>query len=156
MPRQRSYREYYWNLSEEAREQHRAYMRDYQKARYVPKQRVPRTKNKSKNYLISEYVDSKKMELKQCADCQLPCEHWNVIMFAFDHLDPTQKSFALAKAKLQKGDVFKLIDAEIQKCELVCHNCHAYRTWVERAHLGQSVKKCNDLPLLEMMYDTHL
>jgi hypothetical protein len=156
MTRQRSYREYYWALTEAEREQRRAHMREYQKARYVPKPRIARAKNKSRNYLISEYIDSKKMELKHCADCQLPCEHWNVIMFAFDHLDPTQKSFAMAKAKSQKGDVFKLIDAEIKKCELVCHNCHAYRTWVEQAHLGQSARKNEALPLLEMMYATNI
>ena len=79
------------------------------------------------------YVDTVKVLKGSCADCGLPCEQWNVVMFAFDHLDPTQKSFALSKAR---GHTYKEIDAEIAKCDLVCHNCHAFRTWIERHHDG--------------------
>jgi hypothetical protein len=77
------------------------------------------------------YVDTVKVQKGSCVDCALPCEEWNVVMFAFDHLDPLQKSFPLSKAK---NHTFEEIDAEIAKCELVCHNCHAFRTWIERHH----------------------
>ena len=77
------------------------------------------------------------------------------MMFAFDHLDPSQKSFGLSKDQAQKNCSQELIDKEIAKCELVCHNCHAYRTWAERAHLGQKVKTVQPLPLLDMMYATN-
>jgi hypothetical protein len=77
------------------------------------------------------YVDTVKVQKGSCADCGLLCEEWNVVMFAFDHLDPSQKSFALSKAR---AHTFEDIDTEIAKCELVCHNCHAFRTWIERHH----------------------
>ena len=75
-------------------------------------------------------------------------------MFAFDHLQPALKSFALSKAYKIVGMTKDRIDAEIAKCELVCHNCHAFRTWIERQH-DQNETCDNDkgeyLPLLELM-----
>jgi hypothetical protein len=75
-------------------------------------------------------------------------------MFAFDHLDPALKSFALSKAYQITGITKEQIDDEIAKCELVCHNCHAFRTWIERQH-DQNERCDNDereyLPLLELM-----
>jgi hypothetical protein len=149
------YSERYWSWPEEKRQEHRAFMRKYQADRYVPKTRQPRLNTgKTFNYNVKNYIDSVKVKLGYCADCEMPCEHWNVMMFAFDHLDPTLKSFSLSKAQAQKNCTQELIDTEIAKCELVCHNCHAYRTWVERAHLGTNVKVEKPLPLLDMMYAT--
>ena len=50
------------------------------------------------------------------------------------------------------GTYRKGLEAEIAKCELVCHNCHAFRTWVERAH-DPTVRRAtiNELPLMELM-----
>jgi hypothetical protein len=101
---------------------------------------------------MKNYIDEVKTKIGTCADCGLFCEDWNVMMFAFDHLDPTTKSFALSKATQQKNCRQELIDAEIAKCELVCHNCHAYRTWAERAHLGKGKKREEYLPLVHLMY----
>jgi hypothetical protein len=152
----KSFRERYWSWPEEKRQEHRDFMRSYNADRYVPKQRQPRLNTgKTFHYNVKNYIDSVKVKLGKCVDCELPCEAWNVVMFAFDHLDPTVKSFSLSKAQQQKGCNQPLIDAEIAKCELVCHNCHAYRTWVERAHLGTNVKAEKPLPLLDMMYATH-
>ena len=92
--------------------------------------------------------------MAECTDCGLPCEEWNHCMFAFDHLQPALKSFALSKAYKIIGITKEQIDAEIAKCELVCHNCHAFRTWIERQH-DQNETCDNDereyLPLLELM-----
>lgn len=75
-------------------------------------------------------------------------------MFAFDHLDPSQKSFTIAKAREFKPTVEQLVH-EMEKCELVCHNCHAWRTWIDRAHDGVKRQQTTmPLPLLEMMYAT--
>lgn len=151
----KTFKERYWSWPEEKRQEHRDFMRSYNAARYVPKQRQPRLNTGNTfHYNVKNYIDSVKVKLGKCVDCELPCENWNVVMFAFDHLDPSVKSFSLSKAQHQKGCSQVLIDAEIAKCELVCHNCHAYRTWIERAHLGQNVKLVNPLPLLDMMYAT--
>jgi hypothetical protein len=42
---------------------------------------------------------------------------------AFHHLDPTQKDFGLAKSGLTRS--WEKMKEELDKCILVCHNCHA-------------------------------
>jgi hypothetical protein len=152
----KTYKERYWSWPEEKREAHRAFMREYQRNHYVPKKRLPRTgTGKTFHQNVKDYIDNVKVQIGKCADCEMPCEDWNVMMFAFDHLDPAQKSFGLSKAQKQKNCSQELIDNEIAKCELVCHNCHAYRTWCEKAHLGSNVKRSKTLPLMELINATN-
>lgn len=71
-----------------------------------------------------DYLDKIKSE-SGCADCGLVMpEHPEV--FDFDHLDANTKSMNLAKA-LTKG-TFEDMVAEVDKCEVVCSNCHRIRT----------------------------
>lgn len=150
----KTFKELYWAWPEEKRQAHRAKNRQYKIDHPMPKKpRLPRVNTgNSFHYNVKNYIDAVKIKIGSCVDCDFPCEDWNVMMFAFDHLDPTVKSFGLSKAQAQKNCSQELIDNEIAKCELVCHNCHAYRTWVERAHLGTNVKREKPLPLLDMMY----
>ncbi len=62
---------------------------------------------------------------RPCADCGQNFPPW---VMDFDHRDPTTKSFALAagKALLKSREV---LIAEIAKCDVVCANCHAIRTY---------------------------
>ena len=46
----------------------------------------------------------------------------------FDHRDPSTKSFQVTDSGLLKGRERLL--AEIAKCDIVCANCHAARTYV--------------------------
>jgi hypothetical protein len=152
MPR-KTFKERYWSWPEEKREAHRAFMRDYHRNNYVKKIRLPRSgSGLTFHNNVKDYIDSVKVIIGKCQDCEFPCEDWNVMMFAFDHLDPSQKLFGLSKAQAQKGCNQKLIDNEIAKCELVCHNCHAYRTWASKAHLISNVPRSESLPLLELIY----
>mgnify|MGYP000862484749 CR=1 FL=1 len=41
----------------------------------------------------------------------------------FHHRDPKEKSFAIAKSGLTRS--FDKLKAEVDKCDLVCANCHA-------------------------------
>lgn len=63
-----------------------------------------------------------------CADCggifPPTCMDW-------DHTDPSQKEFNIAKAVSELYTKEK-IHAEIDKCELVCANCHRIRTAIQR------------------------
>ena len=70
------------------------------------------------------YVNRIKIQIGECVDCGLVCDEHTVLAFAFDHLDPSQKSFTIAKAREFKPTVEQLVH-EMEKCELVCHNCHA-------------------------------
>ncbi len=58
-----------------------------------------------------------------CANCgeREPC------CLAFHHLDPTKKDFTLSSVTWMREE---LIQAEIAKCVVICHNCHS------RVHAG--------------------
>lgn len=69
-----------------------------------------------------EYIQ----ELKQstpCSDCNI---NWPYYVMHFDHIG-TGKSYNISAAMCGKYSLSS-IQAEIQKCELVCANCHAIRT----------------------------
>ena len=72
-----------------------------------------------------EYINRKKLEAGCCKDCGLKvtCETFPV--FEWDHVDPSTKSFNLGNVR---GQSYYKIDAELEKCELVCANCHRMRT----------------------------
>ena len=62
---------------------------------------------------------------RPCADCGQTFPPW---VMDFDHRDPKMKSFSLAAghALLKPRDALL---AEITKCDIVCANCHAIRTY---------------------------
>lgn len=59
-----------------------------------------------------------------CTDCGIDYEWFTL---TFDHLDPLTKRFNISKGKKEKAT--KTLLAEIEKCEIVCCNCHAIRTF---------------------------
>jgi len=153
----------YWAMTPAQREARKEKMREYAR-NHRPQQALRDRRRKGfasnnatknpKQASIKQYIVSVKCAHGECTDCGLLCEEWNHCMFAFDHLQPALKSFALSKAYKIVGITKDQIDAEIAKCELVCHNCHAFRTWIERQH-DQNEACDNDereyLPLLELM-----
>lgn len=58
-----------------------------------------------------------------CADCGIVYPHY---VMDFDHLDGAEKLHNVSN--LMASSLEKLIE-EIQKCDLVCANCHRARTW---------------------------
>ncbi|HJW49925.1 MAG TPA: hypothetical protein VJ726_10950 [Candidatus Limnocylindria bacterium] len=60
-----------------------------------------------------------------CDDCR---EMFPPHMMDFDHRDPSKKSFMLAGGHALLKSREKLI-AEVEKCDVVCANCHALRTY---------------------------
>ena len=75
-----------------------------------------------------DFVRQQKIERGQCADCGFYCDDITHVCFAWDHIEPQHKAFNLSKAHRYTWQ--EIID-EIAKCELVCHNCHAIRTYLE-------------------------
>lgn len=67
-----------------------------------------------------------------CVDCG---EHYHPIAMDFDHVSGN-KSFAVGRSAREVG-VEKLLQ-EIEKCELVCANCHRVRT-LSRMEFGPIV-----------------
>lgn len=60
-----------------------------------------------------------------CTDCQI---HYPYYVMQFDHVRG-KKRFNIAHAKSYSD---KVILEEIAKCDLVCANCHAKRTYLRR------------------------
>lgn len=75
-------------------------------------------------------------ESRPCADCK---RHYPFYVMQFDHLE--NKLVNVADA-LQRRWSLKKIQAEIAKCDLVCANCHAERTWQRRqGSVAQGVER---------------
>lgn len=76
-------------------------------------------------------IYQKVVELKQnpCLDC---CEMFDSVAMDFDHVK-SDKKFTISQmsspSKKHRNFTWDEIEAEINKCELVCANCHRIRTW---------------------------
>lgn len=66
-------------------------------------------------------------EQTPCTDCNQIYPHY---VMDFDHRDPETKDFVLAHAQF-KGS-WRKIEKEMEKCDLVCANCHRERTHQRR------------------------
>jgi formate-dependent nitrite reductase cytochrome c552 subunit len=65
-----------------------------------------------------------KLKANPCKDCEGSFKPWQM---QFDHRDPSQKK-ARVSSLMTSGSVDAILE-EIEKCDLVCANCHADRTY---------------------------
>lgn len=72
---------------------------------------------------------------RPCTDCKIEYPYY---VMQFDHRDPRQKLIKLAYIGGMSLSIKKL-EEEIAKCDVVCANCHAARTWQQRNGLVQRV-----------------
>jgi 5-methylcytosine-specific restriction endonuclease McrA len=54
-----------------------------------------------------------------------------------DHLDPAQKTTNVAQL-VSWGASWKVIEAELRKCVVLCANCHRVKTFRDGDHLGKA------------------
>lgn len=84
-----------------------------------------------------------KMERGQCADCNLKVTYENSSVFDFDHIQ--EKSYNVSSmATMSDRKFFE----EVDKCQLVCSNCHRIRT-INRPLVGPRPgrpRKIRDVP----------
>ena len=90
-----------------------------QKVRQATKRRFHDRRNRNIK-LIQEVKSS-----KPCADCGRRFPYY---VMQFDHLPEYDKSFTISEAKTNVVPLEKLKE-EIAKCDVVCANCHAIRTY---------------------------
>lgn len=102
-------RDYYRQYNREYHDKHRDYFRAKRKAAALAKRR-----------LIND------LKSKPCVDCDVKFSPW---VMQFDHRDPSLKSFNLGNAESR---TLAQIHAEAGKCDVVCANCHAERTYLRR------------------------
>lgn len=99
------------------RECHRQACRDYYNSHKKKCNASVRKRSKEKKRLINAAKEG------PCVDCGKtfpPC------VMDFDHLDPSTK---IQRVSWMHRNSVKKIIAEIDKCELVCSNCHRLRTY---------------------------
>ena len=82
---------------------------------------IQRARAKTKE--LTDYVRALK-ESTPCKDCGV---QYGFYAMQFDHTDSANKVGEVAKLS-RAGSMKKLLE-EIEKCEIVCANCHAKRTW---------------------------
>jgi hypothetical protein len=94
-------------------------------------------------YPKHQHVDAAKRRLGACAACARPVEPGTEPGFDFDHLDESTKArgglfgdkggvagLVSNSAKAAALDAVRdLLDAEMAKCQLLCANCHARKTF---------------------------
>lgn len=67
----------------------------------------------------------------KCVDCE---KEYPPVVFDFDHIDPTVKSFKISGKAIYRWHEIK---KELDKCQLRCANCHRLRHYL----LEQEQKK---------------
>jgi hypothetical protein len=82
--------------------------------------------------LAKAYVDNYKMN-KGCSRCGFN-EH--PVALEFNHIEPSQKVKTVSQ--LVKKGVIKNIKAEIEKCHILCSNCHRIHTYANKHHMKLS------------------
>ena len=60
----------------------------------------------------------------KCVDCE---KEYPPVVFDFDHIDPTQKSFKISGKAIYR---WHEIQKELDKCALRCANCHRLRHYL--------------------------
>lgn len=80
-------------------------------------------KNKSARLEREEYVFNLKAT-SPCIDCN---QYFHPCQMQYDH---TGSDKVASISDLIRNSTLTAIKLEIEKCELVCSNCHAMRTWL--------------------------
>lgn len=65
-----------------------------------------------------------------CVDCGLSITPDNFVVFDFDHRDPSVKRSKVDG--LVGNESWSTLQAEMDKCDLRCANCHRLRTYAQR------------------------
>lgn len=101
----------------------------YSKVCQERKIKVGLTQKKSSvntSFKMRQMIKDEKLARLFCLDCSIPITLDNTFMFDFDHRDPAEKLFTISRH--YKGVSYASLINEMNKCDLVCANCHRHRT----------------------------
>ena len=80
------------------------------------------------NYCTDRWVTKKINSIiykgSKCLDCGLSYPEEPYVIFDFHHRDPSEKDVDWSKLRLKSYDNIKI---ELDKCDLLCSNCHRKR-----------------------------
>lgn len=83
------------------------------------------TRLKKYQLIKREFIN--RCKLQPCSDCKVQYNPW---IMQFDHRNPYEKCFNISEKKNSFG--YERLKQEIAKCDVVCANCHANRTYRRR------------------------
>jgi hypothetical protein len=115
-------REYYRSH----KEYHASYKKKHRE-RYLVLNREWKRRNKWKDkrkIFLREHINRAKT--KPCVDCGKQYNPW---VMQFDHRPEELKKFCIAEVMSRKMYTIEEVNSEIAKCDVVCANCHAERTY---------------------------
>lgn len=116
--------EYYERCKECFKERGRKYYhQNHERQLHLALLRKQRYKKERREWLY-------KIKRKQCADCGKIYPPW---VMEFDHKEGDLKIASISHMALRNTSNFETIKKEIEKCDLVCANCHRQRTY-DRLH----------------------
>ena len=95
-----------------------------QQAWYERNKALVEKRSLAKKTSIRKYIEQYKQNNSMCTDCKIS---YPPHILDFDHL--RDKSFGITEASAKKVSMENLL-AEIDKCEIVCSNCHRHRTYM--------------------------
>lgn len=92
---------------------------EYDRRYYEKHKAMIRLRNKAQRERVCAYI----RQVKESGSC-LNCGESDWRCLAFHHREPELKLFCIGEARsLDKG--LQTVKDEIEKCDLICHNCHA-------------------------------
>ena len=109
------------------REENKDKMRAYRRKWYAKNKPKTYGKVKSRKLALKTWLDEYKLSLK-CNRCGE--NHPGVIQF--HHSDPSEKEIDISRV-VTNGWSIERIKKEIDKCEVLCANCHFKHHYEERA-----------------------
>ena len=86
------------------------------------------------NKKLCEYLSKRK-----CVDCG----EKNIVVLEFDHIENKVKEIS----RLIRNNAWGIVLKEIEKCEVVCSNCHKIRTAIEQNWYKLRYKKEKEVEL---------
>ena len=78
----------------------------------------------SRNYMRERWARRRASAIQQLGGCCARCGVTDNL--EFDHIDPSTKSFTIAKGSSASEVKFQ---AELEKCQLLCVECHKEKTY---------------------------
>lgn len=116
------------------KEKQREYHKKYIKEHYKNNKEYYKEKNKKFRKSVQDFI----LEYKKKNKC-IDCGNGDFRILDFDHVE--------GEKKFNIGDVTRYgygkdkVKKEIDKCELVCANCHRIRTWERNAPVAQTEER---------------
>ena len=112
---------------EKRREYHREYMRGWYQENKSKHIALVRSREKRIKQWLREY--------KETLGCEV-CSETHPACLEFHHIDPCEKKFSVGRIKCLLS--IRAVQCEIEKCRLLCANCHRKIHWNERRDKSQN------------------